>query len=180
MAIGERFTIILNDGRVVEADTWRNIQHSAEATPTKYRVSSGVKPIDHTVLEPKTTQITALYSDTPLDATIAPGGPFRAQRVYQWLQQAMDDRNPVQVYAGLRYYPAAIISSLSADESFATAGTLVASITVQEFRTAQSLVVKVRTVKRKSSHKKKIQTGQKEAEKIAAVQAGANPNLLNP
>ena len=180
MAIGERFIVILADGRTVEADTWRNLKHSSEATPTKYRVSTGVKPIDHAVLEPKSTQITAIYSDTPLDANIEPGGPFRSQRCWQWLQQALDDRNPVQVYAGLRYYPAAIISSLSTDESLQTSGSVVVELAVQEFRTSQSLVVKVRTVKRKASHTKKIQKGQKEAEKIAAVQAGANPNLLNP
>jgi hypothetical protein len=175
VALGERFIVILADGRTVEADTWRSFKHSLEVQPTKYRVETGVKPIDHAVLEPKTSSIEAVYSDTPLDPTIAPGGPFRSQRCWLWLQEAAEARNPVQVYAGLRYYPAAILTSLGTDESLSTAGSVVASISIQEFLSTQSLVV--RTVKRKAKQKKKVQNGQKFADKIKAVAAGTQETI---
>jgi hypothetical protein len=74
----------------------------------------------------------------------------------------------------------ALLTQLSVDDDRQNSGMLRASLRIEEHITAYSRSVQVkavRSVRRKSKHKPKVQTGQKFAEKIAAVQAGSAETL---
>lgn len=168
--LGERFIIILNDGRRIEADTYTTAKHKVEGQASKFPLSSGAKTTDHVVLDPKTTMVEACYSDTPVDESLQPSGALRAQRVHAWLEQAIVARLPVQVFAGYKVFPAALLTMLEVDDTLANAGMLRASLRIEEQLTVTARTVQL--VKRKAKHKPKAQKGQKFATKIAAVKAG--------
>lgn len=175
--LGERFTIVLADGRAIECDTVISLSHSVDAKATKFPVEAdqgGLTSIqDHVIHEPRSSEVEAIVSDTPLLLTLEPRVPNRAETVWQMLESAVELGKAVQVLAGYRIYAQAVLLSLRTEDVVANMGMLRFKVTVQELLTATSRTARLRKkVKTKAKHKVKVQQGVKFADKIKAVAAG--------
>ena len=168
----QRFVIVFPDNSMIECDTVVSIEHSIEAQASKFRVETGAKRTDHTVVDPKTSKIEAIVSDTPLDQLLQPQNPNRSQRAFDMLEKALTDRPIVSVFAGRRYYPQAIITLFSGTDNIDNLGQLRFNCAVQEFVETTVQTVQVRRVAKPSNHKPKAKLGTKFADKIKAVAEG--------
>lgn len=180
--LGERFTIVLADGRLIECDTVVSLSHSVDAKVTKFPVEAdqgGMTSVqDHVVREPRTSDVEAIVSDTPLLRTLEPRVPRRAETVWLMLEAAAEQGKAVQVMAGYRTYERAVLTSLKTEDVIANLGQLRFKVTVQELITATARTARLRVkVKTKAKHKVKVQQGVKFADKIKAVAAGTTNSV---
>lgn len=169
--LGERFVIVFPSGATLEADTVLSVEHSLDAEATKFPTETGAKSTDHTIIEPKTSAIEAEVSDTPLDKSLRPRGPSRANQAFLLIEKAMEDRMVCAVFTGLRTYPHALLTSFRATDSIDNLGKLVFSLTVQEYRETTATSVS-RRVTKVSNHKPKAKLGAKAADRIKNIAAG--------
>lgn len=176
--LGERFVIVLPNGRRIEADTVVSLRHSSEAKATKYPVEGrDGKPAssatDHVVREPRSTEVEAIISDTPLDPALQPVVANRAEMAWLLLEATAEAGQPVQVFAGMRMYDRALLQRLECEETVQTLGWVRFKLQVQELLTATSRTARLRvSVKSKHKHKPKAQNGVKFKDKIKAVVDG--------
>lgn len=175
--IGKRFVITFADGRRLDCDTALVLEHSLDAKPTSNPVeadSGGVAHSqDHVVIEPRTTDVEAIVSDTPLDPSLQPQAPGRVEAAVALLEQGVQAGMPVQVQAGLRTYARATLGGLRYDESLLNSGQFRFKLVVHEvlIATSRTAVVK-RRVKNKGKGMAKAHKGVKFADKIKAVATG--------
>ena len=170
------FVIILPSGARIDVDTVVSMEHSGEARATKYPIeATGSTPAtsasDHVIIEPTTTAVEAIVSDSPLDITAAPAVSHRASAVWGMLESISRGGMVVEVFAGLRYYPRALLQRLTTTEDLSNSGWLRFKVTVQELLTSSSKTAKIK-VKHKHKHKPKVQKGPKFKDKIKAVVEG--------
>ncbi len=175
--LNRRFVIVFSDGRKLECDTAVTFSHSLDAKPTSNPVeadSGGVVHIqDHVVVEPRSTNVEAIVSDTPLDFSLQPDSPGRVLTAVEMLETAVQAGKQVQVNAGLRTYARATLGGLEYDETQIALGQLRFKITVHELVTATSRTATIkRRGKSKAKHSKKAHKGMRFADQVKGVIAG--------
>jgi len=142
----------------IELDAVLSETHNNQVRLTKNPVELGADITDHSIVEPKTINIVAQVSDTPL-GTAALGqivdlvtGLFgtatsqnitRSNAAYNAMVQLMEQREPIEVQTKLKLYENMVITSLSTTQDKNSSRIVLMTINLEEVLITESQIVKL-------------------------------------